>query len=80
MTNKTLRKAWSWHSKSKSCKITGKIAIKFSKLTFLRVNNQTIYDFFKRKQNNKNWTNIKVGKGLLMKNFESSVYVLKRDS
>ena len=46
MTNATLRKVTSWHSRSKISKITEKTGLKFWKLTFfMGKNNQAIYNF-----------------------------------
>lgn len=47
ITNATLREVWGWHLRSKIRKISGKIGLKFWKLTFLCVNIQAFYNFFK---------------------------------
>ena len=43
MTNAALREVWPWHSMLKIRKITGKIGVRFCKLTFLGVSDQAIF-------------------------------------
>ena len=47
LTKATLPEAWSWHSRSKIRKITGKSGLKFWKLIFFRVIKQSVYRFSK---------------------------------
>ena len=47
MTNVTILEVWELHSSSKMCNVTGKIGLKFWKLTFLWVDSQIFYKFSK---------------------------------